>query len=217
MEAFGQAVATGDEAALKDMLGEKFRELIPPVGAEDRYRFLEGLGALACHPGGQRRSGSDRRRRRRLDAADPAREVGVALAVRHRGRGRGDARAPHRTQRARRAADAACDPRCAARLREPVARQRRPAHVREAADEHAGQARRAYWPTKAGEEPSPLGPALAAGRGADASRDGSTAITKVAHQAGPSRSRRRARLRRARQLLGGFAVLAWPARYGDTG
>ena len=41
MEAFGEAVATADEDALKEMLGANFRELIPPVGTDDRYRFLE--------------------------------------------------------------------------------------------------------------------------------------------------------------------------------
>ena len=41
MEAFGNAVAASDEDALKDILGANFRELIPPLGNDDRYRFLE--------------------------------------------------------------------------------------------------------------------------------------------------------------------------------
>ena len=44
MEAFGDAVATSDDDALKDMLGANFRELIPPLGADDRYRLPRGLG-----------------------------------------------------------------------------------------------------------------------------------------------------------------------------
>jgi hypothetical protein len=40
MNAFGDAVATSDEDALKAVLGADFRTFIPPVGAEGRYRFL---------------------------------------------------------------------------------------------------------------------------------------------------------------------------------
>ena len=40
MNAFGDAVATSDEDALKALLGADFRTFIPPVGAEGRYRFL---------------------------------------------------------------------------------------------------------------------------------------------------------------------------------
>ena len=40
MDAFGDAVATSDEDALKSILGADFRTYIPPVGAEARYRFL---------------------------------------------------------------------------------------------------------------------------------------------------------------------------------
>jgi hypothetical protein len=40
MNAFGDAVATSDEDALKTVLGADFRTFIPPVGAEGRYRFL---------------------------------------------------------------------------------------------------------------------------------------------------------------------------------
>ena len=40
MTSFGNAVANNDEATLKALLGDDFRELIPPVGAEIRSRFL---------------------------------------------------------------------------------------------------------------------------------------------------------------------------------
>ncbi len=40
MLAFGDAVATSDDAALGTLLGADYRRLIPPVGADARYRFL---------------------------------------------------------------------------------------------------------------------------------------------------------------------------------
>lgn len=40
MTAFGNAVTNGDEAALRTLLGANFRELIPPAGTEIRNRFL---------------------------------------------------------------------------------------------------------------------------------------------------------------------------------
>jgi hypothetical protein len=42
MEAIGNAIIDGDEAALRAMLGQDFRKLIPPAGAEVRYQFIEG-------------------------------------------------------------------------------------------------------------------------------------------------------------------------------
>jgi hypothetical protein len=41
MTAFGNAVASSDEATLKDLLGANFRELIPPLGSEIRTQFLK--------------------------------------------------------------------------------------------------------------------------------------------------------------------------------
>jgi hypothetical protein len=40
MNAFGDAVATSDDDAVKALLGADYHEFIPPVGAEVRYRFL---------------------------------------------------------------------------------------------------------------------------------------------------------------------------------
>src|SRR5262245_42496843 len=40
MNAFGDAIATSDENALKALLGADFRTFIPPTNAEIRYRFL---------------------------------------------------------------------------------------------------------------------------------------------------------------------------------
>ncbi|WP_224007935.1 DUF2950 domain-containing protein [Cupriavidus pinatubonensis] len=40
MRAFGDAIWKDDKAALKRLLGANFRDFIPPVGADVRYRFL---------------------------------------------------------------------------------------------------------------------------------------------------------------------------------
>ena len=40
MNAFGDAIATSDNDAVKALLGADYHEFIPPVGAEARYRFL---------------------------------------------------------------------------------------------------------------------------------------------------------------------------------
>ncbi len=40
MNAFGDAIATSDDDAVKALLGADYHTLIPPVGAEGRYRFL---------------------------------------------------------------------------------------------------------------------------------------------------------------------------------
>jgi hypothetical protein len=44
MSAFGDAVAGGDEESLKILLGPRFRALIPPMGSEIRDRFLTAWG-----------------------------------------------------------------------------------------------------------------------------------------------------------------------------
>ena len=77
-----------------------------------------------------------------------------------------------------------------------------------------------YWPTKAGESLSPLGPALAkAGlRTREAGEEGyygyryKLLTAQGKHAPGGAYNY----LVRG-QLFGGFAVMAWPVRYGDTG
>ena len=46
MEAFGAALQDDDEAVKEAVLGKNFREVIPPVGADLRYRFLENWAKL---------------------------------------------------------------------------------------------------------------------------------------------------------------------------
>ena len=79
MNAFGDAVATSDEDALKALLGADFRTLIPPVGADITYRFLAAWAkSHAIKPEGDAQ-GADRSGRRRLDPSHPDREDGARL------------------------------------------------------------------------------------------------------------------------------------------
>ena len=80
-----------------------------------------------------------------------------------------------------------------------------------------------YWPTKAGEPPSPLGPlvAQAAGEGYKASKSGPTAYRgyyyrMLTGQAKTADSPKVDYVVRGRAIAG-FAVVAYPAKYGSSG
>jgi len=76
-----------------------------------------------------------------------------------------------------------------------------------------------YWPTKAGERESPLGPAVAAARAAGGSSDAGyygyryKILTSQGKNAPGGAYDCTVRSR----MIGGFAVVAWPVKYGDTG
>jgi hypothetical protein len=83
-----------------------------------------------------------------------------------------------------------------------------------------------YWPTQAGEEPSPLGPLVAAAHaeGYRARADGAAGQTpyhgylyRVLTRQGPSASGGSVDYVVDGKMIGGFALVATPARYGDSG
>jgi Protein of unknown function (DUF2950) len=81
-----------------------------------------------------------------------------------------------------------------------------------------------YWPTAEGEPPSPLGPLVAEARAAGYRRGTKEAPTpyhgyffKVLTSQGPSASGGAADYIVNGRMIGGFALVAWPARYGDSG
>ena len=82
-----------------------------------------------------------------------------------------------------------------------------------------------YWPTAEGEPPSPLGPLVASARAAGYRRgakgEGPTPyhgyFFKVLTSQGPSASGGAADYIVNGRMIGGFALVAWPARYGDSG
>lgn len=75
-----------------------------------------------------------------------------------------------------------------------------------------------YWETKPGEPPSPLGPLLAKAQPGEVERDGFYGYRfRLLYSQGPDApGGARDYLVRDR-MRGGFAVIAWPVRYGDTG
>ncbi|WP_296341954.1 DUF2950 domain-containing protein [Reyranella sp.] len=75
-----------------------------------------------------------------------------------------------------------------------------------------------YWETKPGEPPSPLGPLLAKAQLGDVERNGYYGYRfRLLYSQGPDApGGARDYLVRDR-MMGGFAVVAWPVHYGETG
>jgi hypothetical protein len=220
MNAFGDAVATSDEDALKALLGANFRTLIPPVGADGTTRFLaawarshsikpegDAKALIAVGDDGwtlpipvvktaqgwvfDTRAGADEMRVRRIGRNELA-VMQVMLAIY-------DAQSEY------------------------ARKDHNGDGVLQYASKFAsspGKKDGLYWPAQAGEELSPLGPAVDKARAAGGRRGGQGyfgyhyklltsqgkhapggAFDYVAH----------------RRLIGGFAVVAWPVKYDDTG
>ncbi len=232
MNAFGNAVATSDEDALRSLLGADFRKLIPPVGTDVRYRFLnEWAKSHAVKADGDARAyvavgnegwtlpipivktaqgwrfdmraGADEMRIRRIGRNERA-VMQVMLRI-----GRNE-RAVMQVMLA--IYDAQRD---YARM-DPN---------RDGVTEYAarfesspGKRDGLFWPVAAGEAPSPLGPAVAAARAAGRDPSGyygyryRLLLAQGTHAPGGAYDY----AVRGRQI-GGFAAIAWPAKYGETG
>jgi len=219
MNAFGDALSRSDEEAMKGVLGADFRAVIPPVGAEIRYRFLEAWAKNhAIKPDGDARvlvavgddgwtmplpivktaagwrfdlrAGADEMRVRRIGRNERA-VMQVMLAI-------------YDAQR-----EYATNDRNGNGIREYAARLR----------SSPGRKDGLYWPTKVGESESPLGPAVAAAQAAGGSAANGyygyryKLLTAQGKNAPGGAFSYVARGR----MLGGFAVIAWPVRYGNTG
>ncbi|CAG9164491.1 DUF2950 domain-containing protein [Cupriavidus pampae] len=218
MNAFGDAIATSNDTAVQAMLGPTSRNVIPPLGADLRYRFLaawsqahgikmdgERLARVSVGQDGwtlpiplvqsngkwyfDMRAGLDEIRFRRI-GRNELNTIQTMLAIY-------DAQREY--------ADGNHGPNgMSVYARKLVSSQ--------------GKKDGLYWPTPPGEPESPLGPAfieaatkLKGGEGYHGYRyklltsqrssvNGNT-YTYVVNG----------------QLFGGFAVLAWPVRYGETG
>ena len=219
MNAFGDAVATSDEDALRAIFGANFREYIPPVGAEARYRFLAAWAkAHAVKPEGDAkaliavgddgwtfpipivktaqgwrfdmREGIEEMRVRRIGRNERA-VIQVMLAI-------FDAQKEYATQD--RNGDGVLE---------------YAPKFESARGKHDGL----YWPVKAGESPSPLGPAVAAARAArGGTADGYFGYRyKMLTAQGKNAPGGAYDYVVGGRMIGGFATVAWPVRYGDTG
>ena len=219
MNAFGDAIATSDEDALKALLGADFRTFIPPAGAEIRYRFLAAWAkSHAIKPEGDAKAF--------VAVGDDGWTLPIPIVKTAQG-WRFDTRAGAEEMRLRRIG------------RNELAVMQVMLAIYDAEKEYARRDRNGdgvlqyasklvsspgkqdglYWPTKAGEELSPLGPAVAAARaaggGADAGYYGYRykLLTSQGKNAQGGAFDYVARGR----MIGGFAAVAWPVKYGDTG
>lgn len=219
MNAFGDAVATSDEDALKAIFGADFREYVPPVGAEARYRFLAAWAkAHSVKPEGDAKA--------LVAVGDDGWTLPIPIVKTAQG-WRFDMRAGVDEMRVRRIGR---NERAVMQVmlaiydaqKEYATQDRNGDGVLEYASKFEstrGKHDGLYWPTKAGEAPSPLGPAVAAAR---AARGGGGAgyygyHYKILAAQGQDAPGGAFDYTVHGRMIGGFAVVAWPVKYGDTG
>jgi|SRR5882672_1120057 len=217
MAAFGDALASNSDTGLKLIFGAAFRDFIPPIPEESRFRFLAAWA-----------------RSHSIKAVDDTHaqivvgDDGWTLPVPVIKSAKGwqfDTRAGAEEMRVRRIGKnelgaiqtmlAICDAQAEYAQKNSGAK----GLVAYAAKLTSSPGKRdgLYWPTDPGEEPSPLGPAfLTAAR--MASPDGYNGyVYKLLNQQGKHAPGGAYNYLVRGKLFGGFAVIAWPARYQDTG
>jgi hypothetical protein len=219
MNAFGDAVATSDEDALKTILGADFRNFIPPVGAETRYRFLAAWAkSHAIQLDGDSKAN--------VAVGGDGWTLPIPIVKSAQG-WRFDTRAGAEEMRLRRIG------------RNELAVMQVMLAIYDAEKEYAridrnrdgvlqyaakfmsspGKQDGLYWPTKANEPQSPLGPAVvaarAAGGGSDAGYYGYR--YKILTGQGKNAPGGAYDYTVRGRMIGGFGVVAWPVDYGDTG
>ena len=219
MNAFGDALARSDEEAMKGVLGADFRAVIPPVGAELRYRFLEAWAKNhAIKPDGDARA--------LVAVGDDGWTMPLPI-VKSADGWRFDLRAGAEEMRVRRIGRnelavmkvmlAIYDAQ-----REYATNDRNGNGIREYAAKlrsSPGRKDGLYWPTKAGEPESPLGPAVAAAQaaGGSAAKGYHGYRYKVLKAQGKHAPGGAFSYDARGSMLGGFAAVAWPVHYGDSG
>jgi hypothetical protein len=219
MIAFGDAIATSDDDAVKALLGADYRDLIPPAGAEYRYRFLAAWAkAHALKPDGDGKA--------HIAVGSDGWTLPIPIVKTAQG-WRFDLKAGADEIRIRRIG------------RNELAVMQVMLAIYDAQKEYARQDRNRdgvlqyaakftsspgkqdglYWPTKAGEPPSPLGPAMTSAR--EAGQSETTGYYGYRYKLLTSQGKNAPGgaydyVARGR-MIGGFAAVAWPVKYGDTG
>lgn len=219
MNAFGDAIATSDDEAVKALLGADYREFIPPVGADVRYRFLAAWAqAHAIKPDGDGRA--------HVAVGKDGWTLPVPIVKSAQG-WRFDTRAGAEEMRLRRIG------------RNELAVMQVMLAIFDAQREYSSQDRDGdglleyaarfasspgkrdglYWPTKAGEPQSPLGPAFAAAQAAGGSSVAGYYGYRYKLLSGQGKNAPGGAYDYVAggRKIGGFAAVAWPVRYGDTG
>ncbi|QKV57925.1 MAG: DUF2950 domain-containing protein [Dechloromonas sp.] len=220
MEAFGAAVNSDDEAAKEAILGKNFRAVIPPIGTEIRYKFLESWAR--AHKIEMESDG-----KARIAVGDSGWTLPIPLVKTKAGwvfdlkAGKAEiiVREIGRNELAVIKVAAAF----VEAQREYARKDRNGDGVREYARKIVstpGKQDGLYWPDEAGQEQSPLGPLLAgAAHRAGQKHPGSyhgyryRILTSQGTQAAGG----------ARDyvvdghMTGGFGLIMWPAKFGETG
>ncbi|MBN3752452.1 DUF2950 domain-containing protein [Paraburkholderia sp. Tr-20389] len=218
MNAFGEAIANNEEATLQSLFGRDFRELIPPAGADVRSRFIDAWGKsheiqrkddhhahIAVGGDGwtfpiplvksaegwhfDTRAGAEEMRLRRIGRNELA-VIQTMLAV-------------YDAQREYALTDHDGDGLLsyASKL-----------------SSSPGKQDGLYWPTQTDAPPSPLGPAFIQASTRNVGDSGYHGYHyKLLTSQGPHAPGGAYDYLAHGKLFGGFAVIAWPARYGDTG
>jgi len=218
MAAFGSAVESSDDAAMKRIFGEGFAKLIPPVGADIRTRFLTAWGASHAV-----QAVDDQHAR--IAVGSDGWTLPVPLVKTAQG-WHFDTAAGLQEMRVRQIG------------RNELAVMQTLLAIHDAQAEYAqvdhdgsgvlayasklasspGKQDGLYWPTKPGEKPSPLGEAfLTAGKRGAGAEGYYGYHYKLLTKQGASAPGGAFDYQVRGKLFGGFAVIAWPVRYGQTG
>lgn len=217
MNAFGKAIRDNDEAAMKGLLGANYRDVIPPVGAGVRSRF-DSAWAVSHRV---QQSG----KRATIAVGNDGWTLPVPLVKSARG-WQFDTQAGAREMRVRRIGrnelaviqtmQAICDAQdeYAQTTHDDEKRMVYASMLSSSPGKHDGL----YWPTGPDERPSPLGPAFRDAGALNASAEGYHGYQyKLLTAQGPHGDGGALNYVVDGRLFGGFAVMAWPVRYGDTG
>ena len=220
MEAFGAAVLENDEAAKQAILGKNYQAVIPPVGADVRYRFLEYWAQ-------SHKVEMDGEARARIAVGDSGWTLPIPL-VKTKAGWLFDLKAGKEEMTVReigrnelaaiKVASAFVDAQ-----REYVARDWNGDGVREYARKiisSAGHKDGLYWPDEAGQEVSPLGPLLA--RAAAEGRIKQPGSYhgyryRILTAQGPQAAGGARDYIIDGRMTGGFGLIMWPAQFGQTG
>jgi Protein of unknown function (DUF2950) len=219
MDAFVTAVIDDDEAAKQAIFGQNYRAVIPPVGADSRYRFFEYWAQ-------SHKVELDGDTKARIAVGNSGWTFPIPLVktkagwqfdlkagkeemtIREIGRNELSA-----IQVAKAYADA---------QREYIGKDRNGDGVPEYAQRIASSAGKMdglYWPSKANEEPSPLGRLLADAAAEKGRKPGSYHgySYRILTAQGPDAPGGARNYIAEGRMTDGFGLVAWPTSYGRTG
>lgn len=218
MTAFGTAVANNDDPELKNLFGADYRQLVPPVGAQIRQKFLSEWDVSHTI------QASDTNHAR-IAVGNDGWTFPIPLVKTAQG-WHFDMRAGLEEMRVRRIG------------RDELAVMQTMLAIYDAQREYAstyhdsndmlvyasklasspGKQDGLYWPTGPDEAPSPLGVAFATAGARNTENAGYYGYHyKLLTSQGPHAPGGAYNYMVRNKLFGGFGVIAWPVRYGDTG